>query len=232
MAAWAEAPGDFEAVAVHEEGIGEDALRGAVGLKPAGVDHQDAGAEIEHEVQIVSGDQLQARKTAENALQLPPGTGIEGCGWLVQDKHGGLAGEEPRQADSFAFADAELGRIARAGVGQADGSQGLRHTAADFIEAEAGVERSEGDVVLDRGAEELVVGVLKQQSDLASNERKLGGDDWNSRDVNGRFAGAFWQGGGQQAIEVEQQGRFSCAAGADEGDPFALAETERHAIQG
>lgn len=193
-------------MAVHQERIGEDALGRAVGLKAAGVNNEDAGAEIEHEVQIVCGDELQAGESAENALQLPPGSGVERRGRLVEHEHGGLAGQEPRQADPFAFADAELGWIAGAGVRQADRCEGLCHTAADVLEVEAGVERAECDVVLDRGAEELVVGVLKQQSDLATNERQLGGDDGNARDVDRRFTGAFGQGGRQQAIEVEQQG--------------------------
>lgn len=218
-------------MAVHEERIGQDALGGAVGLKSAGVDDQNAGAEIEDKIQIVRGDELQAGEMAEDPLQLSPGAGVERCRRLVENENGGFAGQKPRQADPFAFADAELGRIARAGVRQADRGQGLGYAAADFIEAVAGVERTEGDIVLDGGAEELVVGVLKQQSDLAADQRKLCGDDGDARHVDGGFRRAFGQDGRQQAVEVEQQRRFTGAAGSDECDAFAVAETERHPVQ-
>jgi hypothetical protein len=49
---------DFQAVAVHQIGVGKNFPRMAVGLNSAMIENQHPAAEVEDQFQIVGGDQL------------------------------------------------------------------------------------------------------------------------------------------------------------------------------
>src|SRR5437879_5677221 len=61
---------------------------------------------------------------------------------------------------------------------QADTLQGFRHSPLDLLGRQVEVERSKGDVIEDRGAEKLIVAVLKDDACLRWQQAALLGQRW------------------------------------------------------
>ena len=92
--------------------------------------------------------------------------------------------------------------------------------------AQAEVGRAEGDVLPDPGHEQLVVRVLEDDPDAAADLGEIRPGDRQAGD--GDRAGA----GGQDAVEVEDQGGLARAVGAEQRHPFPGVDVQVDTEQG
>jgi hypothetical protein len=78
--------GDLKAVALHEARVAEDKPGLAVGPDLAVVEEDDAGAELEDHLQVVSGDEPGVGERGEMGDERAAGLGIEVGAGLVEDE--------------------------------------------------------------------------------------------------------------------------------------------------
>src|ERR1017187_7138833 len=88
---------------------------------------------------------------------------------------------------------------------------------------------TKGHIFFDGRAEELVVGILKQKSNLASHRFEIRRCDGLARDANRSVAGDLL---GQDSVQVQKQGGFARTVGAKQPYAFARRDAEAHAAQG
>ena len=88
---------------------------------------------------------------------------------------------------------------------------------------------TEGHVLGDGGTEQLVVGILENQTDLASDGSEVGAGDGLARYQHASIVGRLF---GQEAIQVEEQGRLARPVGSHEADALAAADLEADPAQG
>ncbi|TXT23000.1 MAG: hypothetical protein FD138_3337 [Planctomycetota bacterium] len=172
-------PRNFEAVAVHERGVAEDVVSRATRAELAAVEQQNSVAEIDDDIEIVRRDDLAAGELLEDRDQRAARPRIETAEGFVERQHARLAREDSGEANSFAFAEAQPQRTARFVAGESNGGEAVAHAPPRFIFGQAEIEWAKRDVLKDRRAKELVVGVLKQKAAPPTN---LG--DGLSRDGN------------------------------------------------
>ena len=92
------------------------------------------------------------------------------------------------------------------------------------------LERPEGHVVEDRGAEELDVGVLEDEPHLAVEAKAvLAGGHCRHVPAEGANAAARWA---DHAVEQLQQGGLAAAVGAEQRHPLARPDLEVDAVEG
>ena len=126
-------------------------------------------------VRQVVGDHDRRDVEAEHDLgQLPAGHRVEVRRRLVEDEDVGSHRQHRGQGDAPALAEAEVVRRPLGGVGHADRVQRLRGAGRQLVAAQAEVGRPEGDVVTDRGHEQLVVGVLEHDADAPADLGQVG----------------------------------------------------------
>jgi hypothetical protein len=99
--------------------------------------------------------------------ELPPGSRVEAARGLVQDEDVRFVGEQASQGDALFLAAAEPVRQPALVAGQADVRERLGDALAERVPPKAQLKRAEGHVLSNRRAKELVVGILKEQADLA-----------------------------------------------------------------
>ena len=119
--------------------------------------------------------------------------------------------------------------MVRRSIGDVTHSDLRKHRLCDglsLLPREAHVERTERDVLADRRHEELVVGILEDDSDGATNLIKglLG-----NRQVPDAH---FTLSGPQEPVQLQQKGRFPGAIGSDQGDRFTMGDSEADPVQG
>ena len=74
-------------MAVHEGRIRQHPVGGAVGLQLAPVEDQDSLAEIQHEIEVVRGDDLRTGELAQNLQKLAARSRVEITGWFIQHEN-------------------------------------------------------------------------------------------------------------------------------------------------
>ena len=136
-------------------------------------------AEIDHNVEVMRRDDLAAWKLLEDADQRTTRSRIETAEGLVERKQARLTREDSGKADALPLAEAQSQCAAWFVAGESDGGEAVAHALSRFFVGQAEIERAEGDVLEDGRAEELIVGVLKEKADSATN---LG--DGRQRDDN------------------------------------------------
>ena len=185
----AEDVGGLQAVTEHEGFVGEELGGGALGDELAGTEQESARAKLDDELQVVRGDNLGHRDLAEEVDQFAAAAEVETAGGLVKDENGGIAGEDSGKAGAALSAGAQVvgGSVVQAG--QADLGKGAGDAVADFAVIEAELLGAEGDILEDGGAEELVVGVLKEQANLAADGGEIGRGNGLAHGGNGGGVG-------------------------------------------
>ncbi len=127
--------------------------------------------EQRHQVDAVGrhddGDAALPVQPHEKAHHLVFPHGVEPGGRLVEQQDLVAHGEKPGDADALLLPEAERvdGLIEIAP--HVDVGERLAHPGGDLFLREPHVERAEGHVLRDGGREELVVGVLEDEADLA-----------------------------------------------------------------
>ena len=101
--------------------------------------------------------------------------------------------------------------------------QGAAHAAGDLRLGQAQLLRAKRHVLRGERAKQLVVGVLKNQANLAADFFKILLADSFSHDLHRSAAVRFFR---QDAIQVEQQGGFARAVRAEQSHAFAGPQRE------
>ena len=143
--------------------IPENLATRAVGDNFALIQQNGARTDLQNQLEVVRGDQLGCGKVANLLDEPPPAAWIEVRRGLVKHDHRWLACQHPRQANALSFAEAQvMGRTIRR-VRKVDPRETLQREAAGFDSGNSLVERPERYILDDRGAKELVIGILKQE---------------------------------------------------------------------
>ncbi len=108
----------------------------------------------------------------------------------------------------------------------ADPLQGPPHHGVQLGAAQPGGGRAEGDVLADGRHEELVVGVLEDDADLAADLGHVGAADREPGDGDGARAS------GEDAVQVQDEGGLAGAVRAEQGDPLAAPDGQVHPEEG
>ena len=149
-------------MSLDQAGIPQNLATRAVGDNFALIQQYRARADLQNQLEVVRGDQLGCGKVANLLDEPPPAAWIEVRRGLVEHHHRGLACQHPRQANALPLAEAQMmGRTFRR-VRKVDPRQTLQRKAAGLDSGNTLVQRPEGHILDDRGAKELVVGILKQ----------------------------------------------------------------------
>jgi hypothetical protein len=150
---------------------------------------------------------------------LPASRGVEHRGGLVEDEYPGFDGEESGQGDALFLAAGEGVWLAALVACEADGPYGPGDPTLHLLAGDAKVLEAEGDVVLDEGSDEAVLGVLEENTEVLADlegfcGRVVVGDEHPSRD------------GFQEAVQEADEGGLAAAVRADHTDVLAGAELE------
>jgi hypothetical protein len=117
-------------------------------------------------------------------------------------------------------------RLAAFEAGQADSSERGRDSGVNFGFREAHVDGSEGDVVVDRRAEKLVIGVLEDKADGGPDTADVLAGHREASDGNGP------RGGLVDAVEMEHQRGFSGTVGTHQRNLIAFCKIQGNPAQG
>jgi hypothetical protein len=181
-------------------------------------------AEIGHHVEVVGGDELGGGEVSEEGDQLAAAARVEAGGGFIEDENLGGAGEDAGEADAAFFAGGKPMGRALFEADQADFVEGIGDKLREVSGGQAELLWAEGNVFEDGGAEELVVGVLKEEPDGSADVFEVVGDDGRTVDPDGGGG----EGLGEDAVEVLEDGGLARAVGADEGDGFAGGDGKAH----
>lgn len=156
-------------MAVHHQFVGENLRWYSLGLNAAFIEQNDSVAQVEHQIEIVRGNDDSDRQRSQDREQLTPGTRIEIARWLVQYEHFRLTGEDPSEGYPLPFAVAEMSRIEISHEWQADGRQAPGNTPFRLYGVTTEQLRTKRHVFGDRRGKELIVGILKDETDVLTH---------------------------------------------------------------
>jgi hypothetical protein len=221
--------GSFQAVGEHEGLVVEELDSGAVGHDAALVEKDGSRAELDGQFEVVSGDEFGAGQGLEEVFEFAAAARVESAGGFVQDEQVGLTGEQAGQAGAAFFTVAEVVGGAVGEVGHGDGGEGLFDAVPDFGFGQVELLGAEGDVLGDGGAEELVVRILEEQSDVLSDPWEVFRADVPAEDADLAVGPAVF---GQDPVDVEEEGGFAGAVGAEQADAFARLNAQADTAEG
>src|SRR5260370_5369 len=139
--------------------------RDSQGVRPSTIrtciEKGGAWAGVQHEFEVVGGDELGAGLALEDLNEAPAGARVEVGGGLVECEHRRPAGQDARQASALALAEAQVMRRAIAGLLKVHLCERREGDLPGLGRAQALVERSKSHVLDDRIAEELIVRILR-----------------------------------------------------------------------
>ncbi len=180
-------------------------------------EHQAAITDIQGDIQIVGTENDGFIRVGQPLDQFAAIQWVHIGGRLIKHQNIGLIGEYGGQGQAFAFTEREVERRALVVARQADGIQCLGHPVFDFISGQAEVERAKGHIIENGRAKELIIGVLKDNSHLATNGIEVLFFDLHA----GNFNRAF--GGHCHTIEQTHKGRLTRTIGANQCHLLTLA---------
>ena len=211
----------------------EHVVRGAVGQDPSLLaEHHHPIGDDRHDVQLVGGRHERAPlggQAADEVDEHPLGARVERGRRLVEQQDRWFQRQYARDRGPLLLAARQLERCALGQALDPHRRQRLRAAAGHLLGRQAELERPEGDVVEHGRAEELDIGVLEDQADLAVEAKGILASG-NRGDVPAERA---HRAGGRadDAVEQLQQGRFAAAVGAEQHDLLALADVQVDAVE-
>jgi hypothetical protein len=220
--------GTFQPVCKHEVLIVKDLRRWTLGHYLPAVENDHARADFDHEFQVVGRNDLGHAQTPENSHELASAARIKAAGRFVQHQDAHVARQQPGQADTALLSVAEMMGLTIFKSLQADALQRPPDAVGEFRLSLAQLLRPEGDVLPDRRAEQLIVRILKQQTDLRTNCQQVRLRHRRAEDMDG---GGTRRTFGEKAVEVQEQGGLAGPVRADDTDSVAVADLETHVAQ-
>ncbi len=210
----------------HQRVVGQQLRRLPVGRDHALAEDEGARAQLQGVRQVVRDHQDGDVQRAQDVGQFAAGGGVEVGGGLVEDEDLRLHRQYGRHRDPAPLAEGEVVRGPVLELRHADPFEGPVDALLQLRPLESGRRGTEGHVLADRRHEQLVVRVLEHDADPASDLGHVPLAHGQPGDVHGTRAA------GQDAVEVEHEGRLAGAVRAEQRDPLAAREGEVHAEQG
>ena len=124
------------------------------------------------QVHVVGGDDLGLGQRPDPLDEVAAAGRVEAGRGLVEGQQLRFHHQHGGQGRFFLLARAQVQRGRTADILQAERCHDVSYPLARHVPGPAGVERAEGDVLLDRGEEQLLPRVLKDQADLAAYPRE------------------------------------------------------------
>ena len=224
-----EAVGYLKAVGEHERFVGEYLQSGSRCDDLPPVHEIDAAAEIDDELQIMRRDHARGGETADEPGEIPPAPRVEIARRLVKDKYAGVACEDPRQADALLFTSAQVVRRSPFEPVEPDLMKRIPDDPVDLRGRESELLRTERHVFADRGTEELVVGILEEEPHRSVHLVEVGVREEIAADDDLAAPAVV---GGEYAVQMEKERRFSRPVRPDNADAFPIPGVHRNALQG
>ena len=220
--------GLLQAMGEHQLLVGEQRDGGAFGHQLAFIENDHAGAEVHDQLQVVGGDDFGAGQGLQQGFEFAPATRVEVAGRFIQHEHRRFAGEHARQADAAFLAVAEPVRFA---LLKPRSPTRLRQWSTRARRLPPSRPSCRGP---------------KATSSKTVAEMSWSSGSWKSRPTRWRTVSRVpavsgspstqmlgWAGRllRQQAVEVEQQGGFARAIGAEHGDAFILGDGKGELVE-
>ena len=224
-AAAGEAEGKIEAVLAKGNGLRYQFLE-AVIVVQASVGHDDGPrAEIVEKEEVVVDDDEGALEVLQQLFENFFLARIQIGGRLIEDEHFRIHGHDRGKGGPFLLAvTQQMGRLVKQ-TGKIDRRDAFFHPLPHDLFRQSLVHGTEGDVVEQGVAEEVIVRVLKEHADAAAQ--------FGQRSF-GKFFPPVGEGallGQKEAVQVSGQGRLAGAVAADQGYPVAFVYLERDITQ-
>jgi hypothetical protein len=161
----------FQPVRFHKVATGEQLVGGAVGDQASAVEKQHPAASFEDHLQVVGGDDLGSRQSVQQTNQFTPAARIQVHRRLIEQEYLRPHRQDAGESDAPFLAAGKMKRHTLFQARKTDARQRLRDAGANLVGRQVQIERSERDIVEDRGVEDLVIAVLKNDADLEGKLR-------------------------------------------------------------
>ena len=167
---------------------------------------------------------LGLRQRPEGFDERPARRGIQVGGRLVEEQDFGFDRQHPGEGSATALPGTQVVRRTVALAIQTHLLQAAVHPGAHRLSIESHVQRAEGDILLDRRHEDLIVGILEEHADPLPHLRDV-------RSVDAEPAHADRSLPVQQPDEVVEEGGLAGAVRAEDRDRLGGLQDEVHAAQ-
>ncbi len=204
----------------HQLLVGEQFAGRAVRRDHALAEDQGARAQLQGVGQVVRDHQDRHVQRAQDVCQFAAGGGVEVGGGLVEDEDLRFHGEDGRDGHPAALSEGEVVWRAVLELRHADPLQGPLHALLQLRPLQPGRRGPERHVLPDGRHEELVVRVLEDDADPAPDLGHVPLVHGQPGDPH--RAGAA----GQDAVEVQHEGRLAGAVRPEQRDPLAARDRE------
>jgi hypothetical protein len=156
----------FQAVLLHQFRIGEKLCRWSVGGKLAAIEHEHPRAKIQHQVEVVCGDQLGAGQSANETDEIAPAARVEERTRFIEQQHRRPHRQHTGEGRTPFVATGKLERYTLPTIrGQPDSREGLGSASLRFVGRKPEIQRTEAHIIQHRRAEELIVRILEHNAD-------------------------------------------------------------------
>jgi len=149
--------------------ISENRVDGFVGTELTVVEDEYPVGQFADDLQVVGGQDQCPVEAGQNVGESASALRVEIGERFVESQAAGMAGEHSGQAGSFSFSERESNGVAVGEGVESHIGQRLVDSGLDVGRVEPEIQRPEGNISADGRTEELIFGVLEQQSDAASD---------------------------------------------------------------
>ncbi len=215
--------GDAQARALEQRRVGEHGIGGGVGGEVPGIHHDHAIGVLGDELQIVRDhDDRRApvAEVVEHRHHLVGAGAILSVGRLVEHEQAGSADERRPHRQSSLLPAREQERVDVGAIGEAEPREHLVDAASHLRLGHPQPTEAVGELVEDGRRDELVLGVLEHEPDVARQP---------SRGQASHVAPVDAYGAARRPPDAGDrldQGRLAGAVGADDGDEPAFPHVE------
>ncbi len=218
----------LQTVSEHQRFVAEQVAGCGIGNQNATVKDDGTRTEFDDHLQIVSGNELGGRNLPEQRLEFTPPARVEVAGWFVEDEHRGVAGQHSSKTDAAFLTVAQMVGGAMAEVRQAHLIQCLLHTRFHVRLREAKLLWTKSHIFNHRGAEQLIVRVLKHEPHLSSNRFQIVPRNRFAVDTNCAIHIMLVR---ENTVEMKEQSGFPRAIRSEKSDALAWRYAEANAAK-
>ena len=196
----------LESVREHQFLVVQQFPRGTVGDDFPAIENNGPGTEFNGQFKVVRGDQFRGGNLPQQSLEIASSARIQIARQFVHDENRRFTREHAGQADTAFFSVAEMMRGPMFKSLHSHFSQRFLNPRPDLRFGKSQLLRSKSDVLFNRGTEQLIVRILKEQSDLTPDFLEIRADQRFAENLDRRRRFDSFR---QNAVEVQQQGGFA-----------------------
>ena len=202
-----------------------------VELDPAPVDEQDPVGRLEHAPRPLLRDENGAPELPDRLEEGLGGGWVQLRRRLVEEEKPGPQGERRREANTLQLPAGELGGSPTRQVGHADLVERVGDARVYLVSRRADVLEPEGDLVRDRGEDDLILRILEYRGHHAGQFRGPRRPRVTAAHDDAALEAAAVEMRYQPGERTEQR-RLARAGGSEHADDLALVELEREVTEG